>query len=233
MIRSTCFAKEGTYMNRIFRFVLPALLVGAVLTGFDAPRRAPAPPAAPAGQAAPANWTVDKSHSLVGFKVRHLGITNVQGKFNEYDATIQFDPADLTSLQVQATVQTASIDTENERRDNHLRSDDFFNAEQHPAITFTSKAVRNVSGNTFELVGDLTIRDVTKEVVLKGEYLGETTMRGRRKVGFEAAGTINRFDYNLKWGAVTEAGGLVVSENVQLLLQMELNEEAPATGTAG
>ena len=169
-------------------------------------------------------FAVDKAHSQVGFKVRHLGIANVRGSFQDYDATVRFDPEDLSTLQVEATIAVSSIDTGIERRDNHLRSDDFFNAEQFPAITFKSKAVRNLDGDAFELVGDLTIRDVTKEVVLEAEFLGMGMMRGTQKAGFEAETTINRFDYNLKWDALTEAGGLVVSENVQIILELELNE---------
>ncbi len=171
----------------------------------------------------------DKAHSRVGFKVRHLGIANVRGSFNAYEATVRFDPADLRSLHVEASIDVGSIDTGVERRDNHLRSDDFFNAEQFPSMRFVSKAVRNLEGNTFELVGDLTIRDITKEVVLEVEFLGTTTTRGGQKAGFEASTTVNRFDYNLKWDQLTEAGGLVVGQDVQIILELELNE-AEGTG---
>lgn len=178
---------------------------------------------------APSTFTVDKGHSQVGFKVRHLGISNVRGTFNEYDATVQFDPENLEALQVEATVDVSSIDTGIERRDNHLRSDDFFNAEQFPTARFVSTAVRNIDGNTFELVGNLTIRDVTKEVVFESEFLGTGEQRGRQKAGFTAETTINRFDYGLKWDRLTEAGGLVVGENVEIILEMEL-EAAQAEG---
>ncbi|MEX1055762.1 MAG: YceI family protein [Rhodothermales bacterium] len=167
----------------------------------------------------------DKNHSRIGFKVRHLGIANVRGSFGEYDATVRFDPADISTLHAEATIEAGSIDTGVERRDNHLRSDDFFNAEEYPTIRFVSKEVRNVNGSEFELVGDLTIRDVTKEIVLEAEYFGVGTQRGRQKAGFEAVGTVNRFDYNLRWDNLTEAGGLVVGESVQLVLELELNEE--------
>ena len=170
-------------------------------------------------------YTVDKSHSYVGFKVRHLGIANVKGNFTDYEASVTMDGDDISTLQAEATIQTASIDTENERRDNHLRSDDFFNAEQFPALTFKSKGVRNINGSTFELVGDLTIRDVTKEVVLEAEFLGSGMMRDTKKVGFQAETVISRFDYNLKWNNLTEAGGLVVGEDVTILLELELDEK--------
>lgn len=199
--------------------IVPALFTLATLTAF-----VPLQPTVPSTTSAPTAWTIDKSHSQIGFKVRHLGISNVRGAFNEYDATILFDPDDLQSLQVETTINVASIDTGIERRDNHLRSDDFFNAEQYPAMTFVSKGVRNIDGSTFELVGDLTIRDVTKEVVLEAELLGLGTQRNRRKAGFEATTTINRFDYNLKWDRLTEAGGLAVGEDVEIILELEVQE---------
>ena len=167
----------------------------------------------------------DKTHSNVGFKVRHLGISNVRGAFGEYEATVQFDPEDLTTLSVDATIQTSSVDTGNERRDNHLRSDDFFNAEEFPELRFVSKEVRDLDGGEFDLVGDLTIRDVTKEIVLKAEFLGMAAGRNGRKAGFEARTTIDRFEYKLKFDALTETGGLVVGSNVEIILEMELDEQ--------
>ncbi len=183
-----------------------------------------ADPEKPGSKTAVTKFVADKAHSQLGFKVRHLGITNVNGNFTDYEAEVTLDPSDLSTLHAMATVKIASIDTGIERRDNHLKSDDFFNAEQFPEMKFVSKAVRNIDGSEFELVGDLTIRDVTKEVVLEGEFLGAGMMGETKKVGFEAETTINRFDYNLKWDRVTEAGGLVVSENVKITLDLELNE---------
>lgn len=170
-------------------------------------------------------FTPDRTHSSVGFKVRHLGISNVRGRFMDYDAVVRFDPEDLSTLAVDATIEVASISTENERRDNHLRSDDFFNADQYPTMQFVSKGVRSIDGPEFELVGDLTIRDVTMEVVLEGEFFGIGAARNGRKAGFEAGTTINRFDYNLRWDSLTEAGGLVVGEDVEIVIEMELNEQ--------
>ncbi len=168
-------------------------------------------------------YTADKAHSELGFKVRHLGISNVRGEFTDYDATVTMDGEDISTLMAEATIKTASINTGIERRDNHLKSDDFFNAEQFPAMTFKSKAVRNINGSSFELVGDLTIRDVTKEVVFEAEYLGAGKMMETAKVGFEAETVINRFDYNLKWDNLTEAGGFVVGEEVTIELALELD----------
>ena len=135
------------------------------------------------------------------------------------------DPQDLSTLKAEATFQIGSIDTGNERRDGHLKSDDFFNAEQYPTMTFVSTKVVPGEDGTFELHGDLTIRDITKEVVLDGELLGTGMARNGMKVGIEASTKINRFDYNLKWDQLTEAGGLVVGEEVRILLELELNEQ--------
>ena len=134
----------------------------------------------------------DKTHSNVGFKVRHLGISNVRGSFGEYEATVEFDPEDMSTLSVVATIQTSSVDTGNERRDNHLRSDDFFNAEEFPTLQFVSKEVRDLEDGEFKLVGDLTIRDVTKEIALNAEFLGMASAQNGRKAGFEARTTIDR-----------------------------------------
>ena len=182
-----------------------------------------ADPEKPASKSAVTKFVADKAHSQIGFRVRHLGITNVNGNFNDYEADVMFDPSDLSTLQATATVKIASVDTGIERRDNHLKSDDFFNAEQFPEMKFVSKSVRNIDGSEFELVGDLTIRDVTKEVVFEGEFFGVGMMGETKKAGFEAEATISRFDYNLKWDRVTEAGGLVVAENVKIMLDLELN----------
>jgi polyisoprenoid-binding protein YceI len=166
-------------------------------------------------------YSVDEAHSSIGFKVRHLGITNVNGRFADFDATFRVDPEDLSTLEATATIQVGSIDTGAEKRDGHLKSDDFFDAASHPAITFVSKGVRNVDGDEFELVGDLTIRGTTREVVLDGTFLGEATMGDSRRVAIEASTEINRFDYGLKWNAVTEIGGLIVSEKVKILLEIQ------------
>jgi len=173
----------------------------------------------------PSVWSVDHSHSNVGFKVRHLGISNVRGNFKEYDATITMEGADLSTLSAIATIETTSIFTDNERRDNHLRSPDFFAAEEFPTMIFQSKEVRNVDGTRFDLVGDLTIRDVTKEVVLETEFLGTAVTRGSERAGFEARASSNRMDYGLSWDRLTETGGLMVSHNVDLIIELEMTKD--------
>ena len=174
----------------------------------------------------PATWSADASHSQIGFKVKHLGISNVRGHFKKYDVSISLDGTDLSTLKTEATIKTGSIFTDNERRDGHLRSSDFFSADDFPDMTFKSKGVRNVNGSEFEIVGDLTIRDVTKEVVLEAEFLGAATMGDSERAGFEAITTINRLDYGLAWNKVTEAGGFVVGHDVQIILELEVIKDA-------
>lgn len=173
----------------------------------------------------PTVFTVDKAHSKIGFRVRHLGITNVNGFFDQYEAKVTFDPNDLGTLKAEATIQVNSLITRIDRRDNHLRSDDFFNAATYPVIKFVSTEVRNIEDSSFELVGDLTIRNVTREVVFDAVFFGVGKMGETTKAGFEASTMVNRFDYNLQWDRLTEAGGLVVSENVKIQLDLELNAE--------
>jgi len=202
--------------------LLPAALLLAAFAAAPAPA-----PAERADVFAPGTYSIDKAHSTVGFRVRHLGISNVSGTFSDYDATLTVDPSDLRTLRTSATIRVASIDTRNERRDNHLRSDDFFDAERFPEMRFVSTGVRSVNGNRFQLEGDLTIRDVTRRVVLDGEVTGQTAgMQGEPRVAIEASTTIDRFDYGLTWDRVTEAGGLVVSREVRISLDIAAARQA-------
>uniref|UniRef100_A0A7V2AZL8 Polyisoprenoid-binding protein n=1 Tax=Rhodothermus marinus TaxID=29549 RepID=A0A7V2AZL8_RHOMR len=203
-------------MRTVYLFLLPAVLFVAGLSlPFDTPQKSEV-----------RSWSIDKSHSSVGFRVRHLGISYVNGVFTDYDATLQFDPADLSTLKTSATIRVASINTGIERRDNHLRSADFFDVERYPEIRFVSKAVRNLQGNRFQLVGDLTIKGVTKEVVLDVEFLGTAQgMQGEQRAAFTARGTIDRFDFGLQWNRLTEAGGVVVGREVTLLIDLEVVQE--------
>ncbi|NNF03352.1 MAG: YceI family protein [Rhodothermales bacterium] len=166
------------------------------------------------------DWRIDPTHSFIGFKVRHMGIATVTGEFKDYEADIALDPSDLTTLSATAIVRTTSVDTDHDRRDNHLRSDDFFNAEEYPEMRFESREVRLTDDGRFELVGDLTIRDTTREIVLTGEFGGTVPSRGGQRMALSAEGRLNRFDYGLRWDSLTEAGGLVVSEDVRLVLDI-------------
>jgi len=168
-------------------------------------------------------WAIDKSHSKVGFSVIHMLIAEVDGIFKNFDGKIVSNDDSFENASVSLTVDINSVYTDNEKRDNHLKSDDFFNAEKYPKMTFVGKKFSKVDDKNYELVGDLTIRDVTKEVKLDVVLNGLITDPwGNRRAGFKLTGEVNRFDYGLKWNTVMEAGGLVVSENVTIKADIEL-----------
>lgn len=170
-----------------------------------------------------ATYKIDASHSEIGFKVKHLMISTVGGSFKTFDATLEVDEENLQNAQVTFEADVDSIDTKNEQRDAHLKSDDFFNAAQHPKLTFKSTSIEKAGEGEFKMTGDLTVRDVTKPVVLHVEYNGRVTdPYGMERMGFEATGKINRKEFGLKWSAVTEAGGLVVADDVKLVLNVEM-----------
>ena len=153
-------------------------------------------------------------------------ITNVTGKFTEFDATLESDKEDLSDAKISFEANVNSITTHNEQRDGHLKSDDFFNAEKFPKLTFVSTGITKKSDDEFVLAGNLTIRDVTKLVELVVEYGGKIVdPYGQTKLGFEISGKINRKDYNLKWSATTEAGGLVVGDDVKLHVTIEMAKQ--------
>jgi polyisoprenoid-binding protein YceI len=162
-------------------------------------------------------YKIDATHSEISFKVKHLMITSVTGNFTKFDATMEASAADFSDAKISFEADTDSITTHNEQRDGHLKGDDFFGAEKFPKITFTSKGLAKKEDNEYTLTGDLTIRGITKTVDLLVEYGGTMTdPYGQVKAGFEVAGKINRKDFGLTWGAVTEAGGVVVSDDVKI-----------------
>jgi polyisoprenoid-binding protein YceI len=175
------------------------------------------------GASAQTIWKLDNAHSAVRFSVSHMVIAEVPGNFREFDVTFtQKGTADFAGSSLSATIKTASINTDNEGRDKHLRGDDFFNAEKYPAITFTSSPFEKTGTDTYVIKGDLTIRDVTKPVVLKGLYTGTVKDPwGNTRIGFKATASINRFDFGVKWSKAIEAGGLVAGETVDITLLME------------
>jgi len=167
-------------------------------------------------------WTIDKDHSEITFKVKHLVISTVTGKFNEFDATLESENGDFEGSDISFEAMIDSIDTNNEDRDNHLKSEDFFNAEEHPKLLFESTSFEKTGEDEYKLVGDLTIRGNTKTVELDAEYGGTVEdPYGNTKAGFEINGKINRKDFGLTWNAVTEAGNVVVSDKVKLNLNVQ------------
>ena len=172
-------------------------------------------------------WNIDPAHTVAGFTVRHLMISNVTGVFAATKGTIEYTIGDPNTVKADVTIEAKSVNTRITQRDDDLRSDNFFNAEKFPTITFKSKRVQNVKPGGFELVGDLTIRDVTKEVVLKVE--GPTAPirdpQGNRRVGAAASTTINRKEFNINYNRVIEAGGVVVGDEVKINLEIEAIEK--------
>jgi polyisoprenoid-binding protein YceI len=169
-----------------------------------------------------ANWQIDLAHSSATFAVRHMMITTVRGTFKITGGTIAYDPANPSTAAVEATLDAASVNTGVPDRDNHLRSADFFDVANHPTITFKSTAVKPTGDNTAEITGDLTIRGTTRPVTLKAEFLGQGKgMDGKTRAGFVASTKINREDWNLTWNVVLEAGGLLVSKDVNIELDIQ------------
>jgi len=170
------------------------------------------------------NWSVDKSHSSVNFSVRHLVISKVRGAFKDYSAEISFSEKDLANSSVTFTIEMASVDTDNKDRDDHLKSPDFFDVEKFTTMTFTSKKVIKGEGSKFKLVGDLKIKDVTNEATFDCEFAGiANDPWGNTKAGFSAETTINRQNFNVKWSKSLDGGGLVVSDNVDVSIEIEAN----------
>ena len=171
-------------------------------------------------------WSVDNSHSNVKFSVTHLVVSEVEGNFKTYGGKVVANSDDFQNADIQFSVDVASINTDDVNRDGHLKGDDFFNAEKFPKMTFKSTSFKKVNGKNYVLEGDLTIRDVTKKVKFDVVYSG--VMKdpyGNTKAGFKAKTQIKRFDYGLKWTAAVETGGLVVSNEVDITLNIELKKD--------
>ena len=177
------------------------------------------------GFANAAIYDVDASHTNVGFTVKHMMITNVNGNFDTYDANIDFDPATKTFKIFSATVETNSINTGIEKRDDHLRSEDFFASEKFPKMTFEMTSYK-ADGDDGEMKGNLTIRGITKPVTLKVEDIGTIKdFKNQNRVGFSLKGKINRMDYDLKWNKALELGGVAVAEEVKIKVDVEAVEK--------
>ncbi len=174
------------------------------------------------------SWAIDPTHSEVHFKIKHLMITNVTGSFNIFQAAVITEGEDFSTAKISFTADVNSISTGNEQRDGHLKSPDFFDGEKYPQIKFTATKSENVDNDgSYELYGDLTIKDVTKNVKLSVEFGGVVKdAYGNTKAGFTINGKINRKDFGLTWSAVTEAGGVVVSDEVKIIAEIQLIQQA-------
>lgn len=166
-------------------------------------------------------WTIDPSHSRLGFSARHAMVATVRGGFDDFTGTLQIDEADPARTTAEVTIQAASINTSVGDRDGHLRSGDFLDVETYPTLKFTSTSARAAGDDEYVLTGDLTIRDVTRPVELKVSYLGASTDPfGNLRAGFEAETTINRKDFGLVWNVALETGGILVGDKIKITIDV-------------
>ncbi len=174
-------------------------------------------------------WHIDTDHSLIAFSVRHMMISKVRGRFERFGGAIDFRPDALEQSSVNIEIDAASISTRSEQRDTHLKSPDFLNVDEYPTIAFRSKRVKLTSENEGQIVGDLTIRGITNEVVLDAEYAGTVKSPwGAESAGFSATATLNRHDWGASWNVVLEAGGVLVGEQVKVEIELELVKQEVA-----
>ncbi|UUI05247.1 YceI family protein [Oceanobacillus jeddahense] len=171
------------------------------------------------------NWNLDTAHSEVGFSVKHMMISKAKGTFDNFDAQINADPEDLSNADIQVTIDVESINTRNKDRDDHLRSADFFDAENYPKITFIATDIKK-SDNNYEVTGDLTLKGTTKPVTLDVAFEGQSKdpMSGSTVAGFSGSTSINRKEFGLTWNASLETGGVLVGEEVKINFELELQK---------
>ena len=179
--------------------------------------------AAVASPAAAQTWKIDGAHSTAQFTVRHMMVSNVHGRFGKVEGTVVYDGKNIGGVQVDATIDATTITTDNEKRDAHLRSADFFDAAAFPTITFKSKRVEVLGAGRFKLIGDLTMRGTTKEVVLDAEGpTAPVNAQGSERIGVTATTTLNRHDYGVSWSRTMDGGGYVVGDDVKVTIELEL-----------
>ena len=175
------------------------------------------------------NWNLDTVHSGIDFTVRHMVVSKVRGRFAKFTGNVALDEADLTRSVVEATIDASSIDTGTAQRDEHLKSADFFDVEHFPQIRFRSTGIEKLGGERYRLTGELTIRDVTRPIALDVEYGGRgKDPWGNERVGFTAKGALDRKDFGLKWNQALETGGVLVSDRVELELELQAVKAAAA-----
>ena len=214
-------------MKKAFIF-FGVLLAAAAVIAFKPAKESNNPPESNSNTVqltqVPTKWKLDKGHSNVRFTVTHMVVSEVDGAFKIYDGSLEHTKADFSDAKVAFSVDVASVNTDNERRDGHLKGDDFFSADKFPQMKFESTSWKPLGNNKYKVDGNLTIRDVTKPVSFDVTYGGTITTAQGAKAGFKAKTTINRFDYNLKWDRATEAGGLVVGKDVEVTINTEFNQ---------
>ncbi len=175
----------------------------------------------------PTRWTADPAHSSVGFQVRHMMVSTVRGTFNEVHATLDYDPENPAASKIEVRIPVDSIDTREPKRDGHLKSADFFDAEHHPEAVFVSKAIEATGDDTYRVTGDLTLRETTEEITVEVEAspVVKNPMSGTPTRGFEARATLDRKRWGLNWNAALETGGVLVGDKVKVTVDLELTPE--------
>jgi polyisoprenoid-binding protein YceI len=168
------------------------------------------------------SWKIDSAHSQITFSVRHMMISNVHGRFENFTGEVDFNESDPAQSTVMVSIDTNSINTRDEKRDGHLRSPDFFNAGEFPTATFKSSRIEKVDGNHGKIFGELTLRGVSRPVELITEYSGQSKMWGKTSAGFSASTRINRKDFGLNWNQMLESGGLLVGEDINISIELEI-----------
>jgi polyisoprenoid-binding protein YceI len=171
-------------------------------------------------------WTLDKAHSSVNFSITHMVVSEVDGSFKDFSADVKSDKPDFSDLQVAFTIEAKSVNTNDEKRDGHLKSADFFDAEKFPAITFKSTSIKKISDKKYELEGEMTMHGVTKKVKWELKYNG--TIKdpyGNNRAGFKATTTVNRKDFGLVWNKTLDAGGVALSDEVAISVNVELTKK--------
>ncbi|MBL8045891.1 MAG: polyisoprenoid-binding protein [Anaerolineales bacterium] len=178
-------------------------------------------------------WNIDASHTRANFSVRHMMISNVHGQFDDISGTVEFNEADPAQSSLNVKIGVASINTRDEKRDGHLKSPDFFDVANHPYLTFESAKVEKASENTGRVTGNLTIRGVSKPVVLDVEYNGQAKSPwGTTSAGFTATAKINRKDWGLNWNVALETGGVLVGDEVKITIEAEIVKQPEAVAAA-
>lgn len=171
-------------------------------------------------------WRVDKVHSVIGFTVKHMMISNVKGSFDEFEGTVEADPNDLADASIDVKIEATSINTKKKERDNHLRSADFFDVETYPYLTFEATDIKETSKDRYDVTGDFTIRGTTKSVTFDVMFEGMATdpMSGEEAAGFTGSTVISREDFGLTWNAALETGGVVVGDEVKINIEIQLRK---------
>lgn len=178
-------------------------------------------------------WTIDPVHSEITFSARHMMVTTVRGKFADVTGEIELDPSETEVTAGRIRIGIGGLTTGVESRDEHLRGADFFDVANHPEATYAIRSARRIDGSEFEIVGDLTLRGVTREVPLRAELLGfYTSMQGVRRLGVSASGRLNRSAFDLNWNVALETGGWLVSDEIKLAVEVALEVAAPAASVA-